>query len=155
MKFSTREDISAPIDQVFQALCDFEAFERLAMRRGAELRRTDTMTRPGVGMQWHVTYSMRGRERTFDLELTGFDAPNQMIFDAKSSGIDARFTVDLLALSQSRTRMAVALEMSPLNLPARLLVQSLKLAKSTLSKRFKDRVADYARGLEDRLQRMA
>ena len=60
MKFSTREDISAPIDQVFQALCDFEAFERLAMRRGAELRRTDTMTRPGVGMQWHVTYSMRG-----------------------------------------------------------------------------------------------
>ena len=51
--------------------------------------------------------------------------------------------------------MAVALEMSPLNLPARLLVQSLKLAKSTLSKRFKDRVADYARGLEDRLQRMA
>lgn len=155
MKFSAREDISAPIEQVFDALCDFEMFERLAMRRGAQLQRTDTMTRPGVGLRWHVKYSMRGRKRAFDLELVDFEAPNLMVFDAKSSGIDAKFTVDLIALSQSRTRMAIALEMKPLNLSARLLVQSLKLAKSNLSKRFKDRVADYAKGLEDRLQRTA
>ncbi|MFL4469807.1 SRPBCC family protein [Tateyamaria armeniaca] len=155
MKFSAREDISAPIQQVFDDLCDFETFERLAMRRGAQLQRTDTLTRPGVGMQWHVTYRMRGRKREFDLELVEFEAPNQMVFDAKSSGIDATFSVDLIALSQSRTRMAIALDMTPLNLSARLLIQSLKLAKSNLSKRFKDRVGEYAKGLEDRLQRTA
>ncbi|MEM6372241.1 MAG: SRPBCC family protein [Pseudomonadota bacterium] len=151
MKFSAREDISAPIESVFDALCDFEAFERLAMRRGAQLQRTDTLSRTGVGMTWRVNYKMRGRSREFDLKLVAFDRPNQMVFSAKSSGIDGVFTVDLLALSRSRTRTSVALEMTPLTLSARLLIQSLKLAKSNLSKRFKDRVSDYAKGLEERL----
>ena len=46
--------------------------------------------------------------------------------------------------------MLVALEIKPLNLSARLWVQSLKLAKATLSKKYKERVAEYARGMEER-----
>ena len=152
MKFSAQEDISAPIERVFAALCEFETFERLAMRRGAELQRVDPLIQPGVGMRWKVKYVARGRKRTFDLELIEFDPPKQMLFSAKSNGIDATFTVDLLALSRNRTRMAVALDMKPLNLSARLLIQSLKLAKSSLTKKFKDRVADYAKNLGERLQ---
>ncbi|MEO9573098.1 MAG: SRPBCC family protein [Tateyamaria sp.] len=152
MKFSAQEDVSAPIEQVFEALCDFETFERLAMRRGAELQRVDPLARAGAGMRWKVKYTTRGRRRIFDLELTEFDPPNQMLFSANFSGIDAAFTVDLLALSRNRTRLAVALEMKPLNLSARLLIQSLKLAKSSLTKKFKGRVADYAENLGERLQ---
>ncbi len=152
MKFSAQEDVSAPIDQVFEALCDFEMFERQTMRRGAELQRVDPSAQMGVGMRWKVKYTTRGRKRDFDLELTQFDPTNQMLFAAKSSGLDATFTVDLLALSRNKTRLAVALEMKPLNLSARLLIQSLKLAKSNLTKKFKDRVADYAKNLGERLQ---
>lgn len=155
MKFSAREDISASIDQVFEALCDFEGFERQAMRRGIEVQRTDKLTKPAVGMCWKIAFVMRGREREVDLTLTRFDSPNEMVFDGKSSGIDADFTIELMALSRSRTRMSITLDITPLNLSARLLVQSLKLAKSNLTKRFKLRIADYAKGLEDRLQRTA
>ena len=155
MKFSSREDINAPIEQVFSALCDFEGFERQAMRRGAEVQRMDTLAEPGIGMRWKVDFTMRGRRRQMDLNLVRFDVPNEMVFSACSPGIDGAFSVELMALSRSRTRMSVALELSPLNLSARLLVQSLKLAKATLTKRFKLRVADYAKGLEDRLQRFA
>jgi hypothetical protein len=51
--------------------------------------------------------------------------------------------------------MAVVLNLAPKTLSARLLVQSLKLAKSNLSKRFKQKVADYARQMEDRHNRSA
>mmetsp|Transcript_27558 Transcript_27558/g.51069 ORF Transcript_27558/g.51069 Transcript_27558/m.51069 type:complete len:156 (-) Transcript_27558:1173-1640(-) len=155
MKFSSREDIDAPIDQVFAALCDFEGFERQAMRRGAEVQRLDAMAEPGVGMCWKVAFTMRGRKRNLNLEMVRFDVPNEMVFSAKSPGMDGVFSVELMALSRSRTRMSIALELAPLNLSARLLVQSLKLAKSTLSKRFKLRVAEYAKTLEERLQRSA
>ena len=50
MKFSTREDVEVPIDQTFGIICDFDAYERSAMRRGAEVLRTDNLSRPGVGM---------------------------------------------------------------------------------------------------------
>ncbi|WP_299138675.1 SRPBCC family protein [uncultured Tateyamaria sp.] len=155
MKFSAREDIAAPIDQVFAALCDFEGFERQAMRRGADVQRVDPLTQAGAGMKWQVAFSMRGRKRDVSIELVRFDVPNELVFDVKSTGIDGDFSVELLALSRNRTRMAIALDITPLNLSARLLVQSLKLAKNNLNKRFKLRVAEYAKGLEDRLQRSA
>lgn len=155
MKFSTREDISAPIEQVYGALCDFEAFERQAMRRGIDVQRVDPLTQPGVGMRWRVKFSLRGRKRDMELELARFEPPNELFLDIHSTGIDAKFTIELLALSRSRTRMAISLDLTPLNLSARLLIQSLKLAKSNLTRRFKKRVADYAKGLEDRLQRSA
>jgi hypothetical protein len=155
MKFSSREDIEAPIEEVFLALCDFEGFERQAMRRGAEVQRTDTLGAPGVGMSWNASFTMRGRLRKLKLELIRYDVPNEMVFAATSPNMDGLFSVELMALSRSRTRMAIALELTPLNLSARLLVQSLKLAKNSLTKRFKLRVADYAKSLEERLQRSA
>ncbi|MBY5934625.1 SRPBCC family protein [Tateyamaria omphalii] len=155
MKFSAREDVAAPIEAVFEALNDFDGFERQAMRRGADIRRTDPLTQPGVGMQWDVAFRMRGRQREMTLKMIRYDAPNEMVFDVKSAGVTGTFSVELLALSRSRTRMALGLELTPLTLSARLFVQSLKLAKTSLNKRFKLRVADYAKGLEDRLQRSA
>ncbi|MEM8654660.1 MAG: SRPBCC family protein [Pseudomonadota bacterium] len=155
MKFSTREDVAAPIDKVFDALSDLEMFERQAMRRGAEVQRVDALTQPGVGMRWKVQFKMRGRQREVDLTLTRYDPPNEMVFDVNSAGVTGTFAVELLALSRNRTRMALALELTPQTLSARLFLQSVKLAKTALTKRFKLRVAEYARGLEDRLQRSA
>lgn len=153
MKFSTREDIDATIEEVFESLCAFENFERLATRRGAEVRRLDTMSEPGVGLQWQAFFSMRGRRRRMELTMDQFERPNEMVVLAQTDGIDATFEIELIALSRTRTRMAVSLDLRPKNLPARLLVQSLKLAKATLSKRFKLRIAEHAKQLEDRLRK--
>jgi hypothetical protein len=58
-------------------------------------------------------------------------------------------------LSRSRTRVLVELEVKPLNLSARLLVQSMKLAKGSLTRKYKLRIAEYAKGMEDRYTKMA
>lgn len=136
-------------------LCDFEGFERSAMRRGAEVQRKDTRTAPGVGMQWEASFDMRGKRRELRIELVSFDKPHEMLFASRSTGINGHMNLELIALSRSRTRVHVALDIKPLNLSARLLVQSLKLAKASLTKRYKLRVAEYAKNLEDRYKALA
>lgn len=153
MKFSTKEDIEASIEATFSMLCDFETFERAAMRRGAEVQRTDTKTVPSVGMGWSAAFNMRGKRRQVEIEMVTLDQPNEMEFECRSQGLLTHFTIELVALSKSRTRLMVSFDIKPLNLSARLLVQSLKLAKTSLTKKFKLRVAEFAKTLEDRHKR--
>jgi uncharacterized protein YndB with AHSA1/START domain len=150
MKFSTREDIEAPIETVFAAVTDFEHFERQAMRRGAEVARSDTMSEPGVGMMWNARVNVRGRTRDIESRLSEFEPDRAIAIESTSGGIESHFSVDLLALSKSRTRMRVTLDLKPSNFSARLFVQSLKLAKNSLNRRFSDRVAEFASDVQSR-----
>lgn len=155
MKFSTKEDVEAPIDAVFDMLCDFESFERAAMRRGAEVQRLDQLSTPGVGMTWHAVFHLRGKRRELELEMVTFERPNEIVLESTSPGLIGQMRFELMALSRSRTRVLVELEVKPLNLSARLLVQSMKLAKGSLTRKYKLRVGEYAKGMEERYSKMA
>ena len=52
MKFSSHEDIEAPAQVVFAALCDHEHFQRTVQQRGVEMRRVDDRPEVGPGMAW-------------------------------------------------------------------------------------------------------
>lgn len=155
MKFSTNEDIEAPADAVFEMLCDFEGFERSAMRRGAEVQRMDQLQVAGVGMTWQAAFTLRGKQRQMEVEMVTFDRPNEIVLESTSPGLLGTTSFELIALSRSSTRVKVEMEIKPLNLSARLLVQSLKLAKTSLTRKFKMRVSEYAKSMEDRYSRMA
>ncbi len=153
MKIATREDIAAPIEMVFAQLADFDGFERAALRRGAEVARTDDLSAPGAGMSWRAAFDYRGKERKATIELTDYDPPNGMMLTTHSSGADFVVVIDLVAMSKSRTRMNLSVDARPRSLPARLMVQSMKLARNTVLKRFRKRVGDFAAGIEERCKR--
>ncbi len=153
MKFVSKEDIEAPIDLVFAQVSDFAALERAALRRGAEVQRTDSLRKPDVGMSWHAAFVARGRQRQLDIRMTEYDPPNGMRIHSVAQGLETDLKLDLVALSRGRTRLSVELDLKPRSISARLLVQSLKLARANLVKKFHLRMADYARELEDRIRR--
>ena len=155
MQFSSKEDIEAPADDVFAMLSEFETFERSAIRRGVEVQRVGDAAAPRPGLAWNVHFTLRGKPRDLVLELVQYDRPNAMRFEADSQGLDATMMLDLLPLSQRRTRISVVLNLKPKTLSSRLLVQSLKLAKANLSKRFKLKIAEFAKSMEERHQRSA
>jgi hypothetical protein len=155
MKFSTREDIEAPIRDVFEMLSDFSVYERAAMRRGAEVRRTDRLAQPGVGATWQVQFKLRGKQRQLDLEVVKYAAPTDLVVSLTSKNITGQVTCELFALSRARTRIICAIEVKPLTLTARLLIQSLKLTKKSLDQKYKDRVAELITDMEDRYSRFA
>ena len=106
-------------------------------------------------MAWDARFTLRGKKKDIKLSLTDYDAPDSMRLEPENQGLGGVLTLDLLALSSGRTRLSVTLKLAPKTLPARLLVQSLKLAKSNLNKRFKRKVAEYAGNMEDRHSRTA
>lgn len=147
MKFSAREDIDAPIESVFEAVSDFDAFERRMLRRGVDIVRDDVAPLDQVGVCWKAKFSWRGRMYDVDAELVTLNPGEGYCIESRSSGIECLGNVELVALSKTRTRMFVSLDLKPVTLSARLLVQSLRLAKSNLSRRFKVRVHEFASGL--------
>lgn len=155
MQFTSKENIEVPIDQVFEMLTEFDRHERSAMRRGAEVTRTDKLTEPGVGARWDVNFDFRGKPREVHLEVVEFDKPYEMTLQTEMQGFDSTINLQLVALSKTLTRLNVTADLSPKTLSARLMVQSLKLAKSNVGKRFDTRLAAHARDMEDRYSRVA
>lgn len=152
MKFSTREDIEAPIGYVYGRVSDFAGFERRALRQGAQVNRRDA-GEVKLGAIWDIAFAFRGRERKVQAELTRLDLEQAIEVESQSDGLFAVTQVDLVPLSATRTRVLVAFDMRAKTLTARLLLQSLKLAKTKMTKRFKARVLDYAENVEDDYRR--
>ena len=150
MKFSKQQDIEAPIDYVFKRATDFRAFERQALRRGIEIARVDDLGQDAVGLRWKAAFPYRGKRRDVDAELIQLDAPNQLLIQSESGGISAEFGVEFMPMSANRTRVKIGLQMLPKTLPARMLVQSLKFAKSSLDVRFARRVEQFGTELQER-----
>jgi hypothetical protein len=149
MKFSTREDIEAPIEHVFARVTDFQNFERQALRRGADVQRIDSGLVPTEGSAWQFAFKFRGKDRKMKATVAKLDAPNSAKFETIASGIHGMSTIELVALSLNRTRISIEIDLTPQGLSARLLLQSLKLAKTNLSRKFKLRVAEFAEDVEE------
>ncbi|MDO9640677.1 MAG: SRPBCC family protein [Pseudotabrizicola sp.] len=150
MHFSSRTDIEAPIDFVYAALSDLEAWERAAMRRGADVNRTDKLRAPGVGMGWHVVFRFRGKQREVDIRLTGQEPGAKLAFSGAGRMLEADLSVDLLALSPKRTRMVLHTDVRPLTLAARLFLQSMKLAKGRVQTKLNNRMEQLSTEMESR-----
>ncbi|MEL7213461.1 MAG: SRPBCC family protein [Pseudomonadota bacterium] len=155
MQFRASEDIEVPIEFAFQQVSDFERFERTALRRGADVVRTDTLNAPGVGMSWQAQFVFRGKSREMQGKLSEYEPPNRLKFDARVGGLEVVMEIDLVALSRARTRLLINASLKPHSIPARLLYQSIKLVKTNMTRRLNTRLADYAEELEDRHARMA
>lgn len=150
MDFSTRYDIEAPIEFVWTQASNFTVLERQALLRGAKVQRKDSLATPGIGAEWDIRFKFRSKDREVNSRITAFDPPNRYTVDSTSATMDGTCVVDLFSLSPKRTRMTVTLDLSAGSLASKLMLQSLKIAKGGLNKRFADRVASMASDIQDR-----
>lgn len=151
MKLTSKKDIESPIDKVWAAMSDFEAWERAVMRRGAEVSRTDTLPRPAVGMSWLARFIYRGKERKIDIKLSEMSPSSLLGFDAVSAAVEAATRIELIEMSAKRTRLHVSIEVKPRSLGARLFLQSLRLARSKVDRKFDKRIDKLAAEIEQRI----
>lgn len=152
MKFNSSQDIEAPIDFVFACASDFERFETQALRAGVRVERQGGSSGIVEGTTWRVAGKLRGKERKFVVELVDLIAPHNMVLTGKSKGYNLRFEVTFIELSKRKTRMSAELQLRANTIASRLLMQSARLARSRLNRRYNKRLRAFA---DDIMQRYA
>lgn len=143
MKFSTRLDTELAPAELFQTIGDFDRLERLLTRRGALVRRLDPAFEPGVGIAWNISFDWRAKQRDLRLDVTRFDRPENITIEGVSDMFSFTLDMTVIALTLSKARLQLQLNMRPRSMKARLLLQTAKLGKSQLDRKFGLRVADF------------
>lgn len=59
-------------------------------------------------------------------------------------------TTETISLSRKRTRVLIGLDIRPTTLTARIILQSLKLAKGSMAAKLDTRFAAFTKDIEDR-----
>jgi carbon monoxide dehydrogenase subunit G len=148
MKISAREDIQTPIASVFARLTDFAAHEAVAARRGVAVERLSLPQERADKPAWKAVFQYGGREREVSVEVADLHDPDFFSSEVHYQGIDAAIEIELVPLAKTRTRMIVGLELKPRSIKAKLVVQSLKIAKGSIQRRIENRLKSFARELE-------
>jgi uncharacterized protein YndB with AHSA1/START domain len=149
MKLTTRQDIEAPLEFVYARLTDFDHFERMAMRRGAEVERTDRLRTPGIGMAWRLKFTFRNRLRTVLVRFADAEPGSHLAWAFDSPSLEGTARVDLVSLSARRTRMTIVSDARPKTLAARLVMQSMRLAKGRIQRKFDVAAGQLANMIEE------
>lgn len=154
MKLTSRQDIEAPIEVVFQHLTDFDQFERMAMRRGAEVEHLRGAQGYGVGMGWKLRFAFRGKVRRMEVRLESLTNPSPIAFSYDSPMFVGGAEFELLALAPRRTRLTMTVAAKPKTLTARLLIQSLRLAKGRTQRKLDNALGQLGNYITNSARRM-
>jgi len=150
MKFSNRVDVALPADKLFETLTDIPSLERAAMKKGVVMRRLDSLAEKAAGMSWDVGFRLRGKPRQMVVDVTRYDAPVRIEYSGTSAGFEVTLVLEFKDLAPSRSRMSTVLEIKPRTLGGRLLLQSARLGRANLDRRYDERIKSFLRDLESR-----
>lgn len=153
MRLSAREDIDVPQDRAFSTLATLEYWERAALRKGATVVRTDMLGTTGPGMTWQVGFSWRGKPRSLTIRLTEIDPASGLRFEGVSPSFEGWMSIDIVRMGPRRSRLALKLEVTPRTLAARLFLQSMRLARRRVTRRFEVAVGQLAQAIVNRQPR--
>lgn len=143
MKFSTRQDTDLSAELLFAAVSDFAKMERILLRRGAQVRRLDTQPQPGVGNAWQIGFDWRGRAREVRLELSEIAAPERLVFLGSSEQFNVAIQLTVVSLTPQKSRLIFEIDVLPRGMKARLMLQTAKLGKAQLDRKFALRVGEF------------
>jgi hypothetical protein len=140
MKFSARRDADASAEDVYAYITDYAAHESLAARRGIRIERINRPRAPADYPAWKAEFQYGGRERDVVIEVNTITPDEYIGSDVVYQSLGVHVDLELVPLARTRTRMIVKIELKPQSIKARLIVQSLRLAKGTIQKRLEKRL---------------
>jgi hypothetical protein len=144
MKLSAKTEIDVPVGFVFDSLADHDHWMAEARRRGAEVEPLADRPLSGVGAGWRLRFPFRGKVRNVLLWIEDLRPGQDLAYAFEGKAFEGRALMELTALSARRTRLRVGLTVKPRTLAARLLINTLRLARRKVQARYDKRLGQLA-----------
>jgi len=136
MRLTATHTIQAPIGLGFKEFSNFDKFETFAKQRGVKVARTDDLTGLSAGMAWRVSGNIRDKTRIIDITLTDLRPGIRLGYASQSGAMSGQFRVEFDPTMSTQTTVTLkVIDPVAKSLPARLILQSVKLAKHSIEKR--------------------
>jgi hypothetical protein len=148
LKLRVSDDIEAPVDRVWAGFSDFSPVETEARARGAELVRVGDWRAAHLGASWRGSVAVRGKTRPIDARIATFVPGETCVVESRVGGMSSTYEITLIPLSPSLTRVAVVLELRASTLSARLLLQTLKVARRRVMQRLEGAIVRQGQAVE-------
>lgn len=148
MKFKVSEDVDAPMTHVWSQFTDFGALEAEAKGRGAEVSRVGNWTEAREGVEWRGAVTVRGKRRPVTSKITRFESEDICITESRIGGMACYYEMTFVALSPNLTRVGLVLDLSAETLTARLILQTMKLARGRVLQRLQGLLARQGNAAE-------
>lgn len=148
MKFKVSEDIDAPQPFVFAHLTDFTTLEADLRGRGARLDRVGGWIESAEGVAWEGEVTVREKPRAVAARITSYAPHETCVVDSTIGGMQCHYELNFIALSPQVTRVAAVLDLSAKTMTARLLLQTLKLARGRVLQRLQAMLARQGNAAE-------
>jgi hypothetical protein len=148
MKFKVSEDVDAPQEMVWARFTDFSGFEEDARGRGAILNRVRNWTQTVQGVEWRGEVTVRGKSRPITAKVTQLVPQELCIVDSRIGGMNCHQEIIFVPLSTTVTRVALMLDLSADTLTARLLLQTMKLARGRVLQKLQGVLARQGNAVE-------
>ncbi|MCJ8140404.1 SRPBCC family protein [Falsirhodobacter halotolerans] len=142
MKFTSHADIAAPPGFVFADMTDFEGWETAVRKRNTTLSRSAGPIRPGT--TWDARFRLRGKDRAMTITLVSVEPDRRIHLTLVDPSLHVDIVLDLIEVAANASRLAATVDLRPQNLTARLLVQSLRLARGNIQGQLDQRIRTYA-----------
>ena len=133
---------------VWARFTDFSGFEEDARGRGAILNRVGNWTQTVQGVEWRGEVTVRGKSRPITAKVTQLVPQELCIVDSRIGGMNCHQEIIFVPLSTTMTRVALMLDLSADTLTARLLLQTMKLARGRVLQKLQGVLARQGNAVE-------
>ncbi|MEL6954528.1 MAG: SRPBCC family protein [Pseudomonadota bacterium] len=150
MKLKITQDATASAQQVYAAFTDFARYEEMLRDSDVTLSRKGGWGLPEPGRGWTGKAMVRSKLRRLDATIVAMEPDRGLELECKIGGLRIEHAIALVPLGQRLTRVNAVIDLKPDTLSARLLVQSLKLARAKLLQRMQARLEREVARVEQR-----
>ena len=148
MRLSSSQIIGVPKDYLFERITDFDSFESYIHTEGGMAERTDNVAGTQSGMSWHVSGTFRKKQRNVDLTLENYAPSDKLKYVCETSSMNAAIFFELTEITPDQTELSLYIDPEARNISARLVLQSVKLAKKTIERRITQRIERFGNQIE-------